>query len=113
MKNESKDFAKRIAEEITKGSDEKTDQSLISEILGMSDINLSSSENQIMAVRVGNSVFHIWKSAEDGKFEVVNSTTKDSDSRTTMTKEEIIKNVILKAFYQGDDYKKITKKLEE
>lgn len=111
MKKKSENFAKRIAKEITKG-DIKTDQSLINEILGISNISLSSSKEQIMAIRVSNSVFHIWKSVEDNRFEVVNSTTQTKDSKITMTREEVIKDIILKAFYKDDDYKKIAKKLE-
>ena len=106
MKSKTKEFAKKTAEEIAKIGTSH-DQKLIYEILSGSMISLENNKNRILAIKVGNKIFEIWKSDKnDGKFDVVGQ-----DKVVRMTREEIIKNIILRAFYQGKEYRKISKKI--
>jgi len=112
MKEETSKKVKKIACDTIK-KEMSTNEFLIHQIMGSIDLNFEEEKNIIAKVRIGNDAYDIWKPGKDGKYIIVNTMSHKKDSTLYLTKEEMFRDIILKAFFDGDEYKKVAKKLIE
>lgn len=92
MKKKTRELARRTAEEISR-TKIPIDQQLILEVLAGSMISLNNEENRILAIKVGDKIYEVWKTGNKNKFDVISQ-----DKKTQMTGEEIITNLVSKVF---------------
>ena len=108
-KKKIKNVAKKEAERTLKNEMTET-EFLIQDILGSTSFDLDKGRNLILAVKLNDDIIQVWRPEKKGAKYIAVNTTSYKESTSHLTKEEIIKDIILKAFFEGTEYKKIASK---
>jgi hypothetical protein len=109
MKEKLSNKVKEIAKETMKHENEF----IIQQIMRNISLNLDEEKNIIAKIRIGKDLYDIWKPGKDGKYIVINTTSYKQNSTLYLSKKELMKQIVLKAFFNGNEYIKIAKKLNE
>lgn len=95
-------------------------ESMANDMIASKIVDISNStefKDLVLTTRIGSVEYNVWNSKkEEGKYEVIklvdpSSKTAEKDSHETMAKEDILKNIVLKAFYKDKELEKIVEKL--